>query len=271
MAKKTSGVLVAALATMLSVGAAEAAQCGSTGAGFDAWKRAFAAEAKAEGIGAAGISALMRANYSTGTIRADRGQKSFKLSLPAFMAKRGAAAIAARGKSMKRANAALFASIEQRYGVPPGPLLAIWGMETGFGGIMGNQNTLSAVATLAYDCRRPAYFTDQLYAALKLVDRGAISASHHRARCMARSARPSSCPRTSCSTASTATAMAASTSSAQGRCAGLDRQFPQGPWLGRRGPATSRASRISPPSRAGTRPSVYQQAIAIIGKQIDGG
>ena len=122
MAKKTSGVLVAALATMLSVGAAEAAQCGSTGAGFDAWKRAFAGEAKAEGVGPAGISALMRSNYSTGTIRADRGQKSFHLSLPAFMAKRGAATIAARGKSMKRANAALFASIQQRYGVPPGPL-----------------------------------------------------------------------------------------------------------------------------------------------------
>ena len=177
MAKKTSGVLVAALATMLSVGAAEAAQCGSTGAGFDAWKRAFAGEAKAEGVGPAGISALMRSNYSTGTIRADRGQKSFHLSLPAFMAKRGAATIAARGKSMKRANAALFASIQQRYGVPPGPIIAIWGMETAFGNTTGSQNTVSAVATLAYDCRRPAYFRDHLIADLKLVDRGSISAS----------------------------------------------------------------------------------------------
>src|SRR4029078_8813955 len=44
--QKTPGVIVAVLATMLSVGAAEAAQCGSTGAGFDAWKREFAAEAK---------------------------------------------------------------------------------------------------------------------------------------------------------------------------------------------------------------------------------
>src|SRR5262249_48611166 len=60
---------------------------------------------------------------------------------------------------------------------PPGPLLAIWGMETAFGSQRGNQNVLSAVATLAYDCRRPAYFTDQLYAALKLIDRGILSAS----------------------------------------------------------------------------------------------
>jgi lytic murein transglycosylase len=175
MAKKTSGVLIGALSLIMSVGSAEAAQCGSSAAGFDAWKREFAAEAKAEGIGPAGISALMRSSYSVGTIRADRGQKSFHLSLPAFLAKRGAATIAARGKAMKHANAALFASIQQRYGVPPGPLIAIWGMETGFGSFMGNQPTISAVATLAYDCRRPAYFTDQLYAALQLVDRGVLS------------------------------------------------------------------------------------------------
>jgi membrane-bound lytic murein transglycosylase B len=92
------------------------------------------------------------------------------------MAKRGAPAIVARGRVLKRSNAALFASIERRYGVPPGPLLAIWGMETGFGNITGNQHTLSAVATLAYDCRRPEYFTEQLYAALALIDRGSLSA-----------------------------------------------------------------------------------------------
>jgi len=177
MASKTLGVLTAALALMTSVGAAEAAQCGNSGAGFDAWKKQFAAEARAQGVGPAGIAALMRSNYSTGTIRADRGQKSFKLSLSAFMAKRGSATIVARGRALKRSNSALFASIQQRYGVPPGPLLAIWGMETGFGNTTGSQNTVSAVATLAYDCRRPAYFTDHLIAALKLVDRGGLSAS----------------------------------------------------------------------------------------------
>ena len=51
-----------------------------------------------------------------------------------------------------------------------------WGMETGFGRSRGNQNTLSAVATLAYDCRRSAYFTEQLYATLTLIDRGILSA-----------------------------------------------------------------------------------------------
>ena len=49
MASKTLGVLTAALALMTSVGAAEAAQCGNSGAGFDAWKKQFAAEARAQG------------------------------------------------------------------------------------------------------------------------------------------------------------------------------------------------------------------------------
>jgi membrane-bound lytic murein transglycosylase B len=157
-------------------GRADAAQCGSSGAGFETWKREFAGEAQAKGVGGASVAALMQTNYATATIAADRGQRSFSLSLEQFLAKRGASTIVARGRSLKQSQAALFASIQQRYGVPPGPLIAIWGMETGFGSQRGNQNMLSSIATLAYDCRRSEYFTDQLYAALKLIDRGSLSA-----------------------------------------------------------------------------------------------
>ncbi len=169
----TVGALIALTWT---VGIANAAECGSTGVGFETWKRQFAGEAQARGVSASAIAALMSTNYSTATIAADRGQRSFTLSLDQFLAKRGGSAIVAHGRSLKQSNAALFASIQQRFGVPPGPLLAIWGMETGFGRSRGNQNVLSAVATLAYDCRRSAYFTDQLYAALTLVERGILSA-----------------------------------------------------------------------------------------------
>src|ERR1700710_3202348 len=155
---------------------AHAAQCGSSSAGFESWKQQFAGEARAKGVGANALSALMPANHATATINADRSLHSFKLSLDQFMVKRGAAAIVARGRGMKQKNAALFASIEQRYGVPAGPLIAIWGMESAFGSQRGNQNMLGSIATLAYDCRRSEYFTDQLYAALKLIDRGSLSA-----------------------------------------------------------------------------------------------
>src|SRR6201991_1057265 len=171
-------VTVAAFVVLVwMAGEAGAAQCGNTGAGFESWKQQFANEARAKGASAASIAALMATSYSTATIAADRGQRSFKLSLDQFLAKRGGPAIVARGRTLKQTHAAMFASIEQRYGVPPGPLLAIWGMETGFGADRGKHNVLSAVATLAYDCRRSAFFTEQLYAALQLIDRGALSPS----------------------------------------------------------------------------------------------
>jgi lytic murein transglycosylase len=169
-------MLAAALmACGLAIDAAEAARCGKNAGGFGKWKAEFAKEAKAKGVGGKALSALAGTSYSTATIRADRGQKSFKLSLNAFMQKRGGNAIAQRGRGLKGQNAKLFANIEKRYGVPPGPLIAIWGMETGFGSFMGNTNILSAVATLAYDCRRSEYFTGHLYAALQLVQKGMLS------------------------------------------------------------------------------------------------
>lgn len=158
-------------------GVAHAAECGSTSAGFTRWKSEFAEEARGRGASDASIEALMGTSYASATIAADRGQHGFHVSLDQFLARRGGSAIVARGRSLKRSQAALFSSIEKRYGVPPGPLLAIWGMETGFGSVRGHQNVLSAVATLAYDCRRSAYFTDQLYAALKLIDHGVLSAN----------------------------------------------------------------------------------------------
>ncbi len=170
----TATFLTLAILTYLSP-QADAAQCGSGPGGFEGWKSQFAGEARAKGIGANAVSALMATNYASATIAADRGQRSFNLSLDQFLAKRGGAAIVARGRSLKQSQGALFASIQSRYGVPPGPLIAIWGMETGFGSQRGNQNMLSSIATLAYDCRRSEYFTEHLYAALQLIDRGVLS------------------------------------------------------------------------------------------------
>ncbi len=169
-----AGAVASALVMALAAMPAAAATCGHTSAGFDNWKHEFSQEAQGR-VGQRAIDALMATHYNSPTISADRGQHSFHLSLDAFMAKRGGSSIISQGRQLKQSHAALFNSIQQRYGVPPGPLLAIWGMETGFGAVHGNQHALSAMATLAYDCRRSDYFTDQLNAALTLVDRGALS------------------------------------------------------------------------------------------------
>jgi len=170
-----TAIVAAFLAFVGTAGEAAAAQCGTNSAGFESWKQQFSEEARAKGVGGTALSAFMATHYNHATIGADRGQGGFHVSLEQFLARRGGAAIAARGRSLKQSQAALFASIRQQYGVPPGPLLAIWGMETGFGAVHGNQDALSAVATLAYDCRRSAYFTDQLYAALQLIERGVLA------------------------------------------------------------------------------------------------
>lgn len=171
-----AAALLTAAVFSMTAGSAAAAKCSSTSAGFDQWITEFKQEASGQGVSPSVLNKVFaNVSYNTATIRADRGMKSFKLSFDQFMQKRGGATIISRGKGMKKNNAALFARIEQRYGVPAGPLIAIWGMETGFGSFLGKEHTLSAVATLAFDCRRTEYFTDQLYAALELVASNELS------------------------------------------------------------------------------------------------
>jgi membrane-bound lytic murein transglycosylase B len=241
---------------------AHAAQCGNGPGGFETWKQQFAGEARAKGVGANAISALMGASYAQATINADRSLHSFKLSLDQFMVKRGSAAIVARGRGMKQRNAALFASIEQRYGVPAGPLIAIWGMESAFGSQRGNQNMLSSIATLAYDCRRPDYFTDQLYAALKLIDRGTLSGSQ-RGSMHGEIGQTQFLPKTmleygvgNLETPSGALTSTANFLKAHGWKAGAGYQ-----------PGEANFEAIE----AWNAAQVYQKAIAIMGRQIDGG
>ena len=168
-------VLASCLA-LAAIGApAFAAPCSNTGGEFESWKTVMAQEAAASGVGDRGIAALMGTSYATKTIAADRNQKSFKYSLQKFLQVRGADTIVAQGRKRKAGNPAFYQSLEARYGVPAGVILAIHGMETGFGNFMGDSNVVSAIATLAYDCRRSDYFTPHLVAALVLVDRGVIS------------------------------------------------------------------------------------------------
>jgi lytic murein transglycosylase len=157
--------------------ASQAATCSDTGGQYEAWKAEMAAEAKAEGVGKRGIDALMATSYSRATISADRNQKSFKYSLDKFLNVRGADTIVKQGRSRKAKNPDFYASLEAAYGVPAGVLIAIHGMETGFGGFMGDTNVVSAIATLTYDCRRSDFFRPHLIGALKMVDKGMISAN----------------------------------------------------------------------------------------------
>jgi lytic murein transglycosylase len=156
---------------------AVAAPCSNSGGDYEKWKPQMKAEAEAAGVGDRGLSALMGSNYSKATISADRNQKSFKYSFDKFMQVRGASTIVSQGRSRKAKNPDFYNGLEAAYGVPAGVVIAIHGMETAFGGFMGDTNVVSAIATLAYDCRRTEFFTPHLISALKLVDQGTITAA----------------------------------------------------------------------------------------------
>jgi membrane-bound lytic murein transglycosylase B len=135
-------------------------------------------------------------------------------------------------------------------------------METGFGRERGNQHTLSAVATLAYDCRRSAFFTDQLYALLTLIDRGVLSAST-RGSMHGEVGQTQFLPKSiltygtgNLENASNALSSTANFLKAHGWRAGAGYQ-PGEPNFGA--------------IRAWNAASVYQRAIALLGQQIDGG
>ena len=173
---KIRPVLMGLCLSLGLAGAVAAAPCGNTADGFSGWKAAFAKEAAGEGVGKRGLAALASTSYASRTIAADRNQKSFRYSLDKFMKLRGADTIVAQGRKRKARNAAFYASLEQRFGVPAGVLIAIHGMETGFGGFMGDSAVVSAIVTLTYDCRRSDFFRPHALGALKLVDSGAITA-----------------------------------------------------------------------------------------------
>lgn len=165
------------VATTLCAATGGLAQCGNTASGFEAWKASFASDAKRAGVKSSGLQALANAQYATRTIAADRNQKSFRYSLEKFMQIRGADTIVAQGRKRKARNPEFYAALERQFGVPAGVLIAIHGMETAFGGFMGDSSVVSAIVTLTYDCRRSDFFKPHAIGALKLVDQGSITGS----------------------------------------------------------------------------------------------
>jgi lytic murein transglycosylase len=175
------GVLFAAL-LLVGTSAAKAADCGETGAGFEAWLQRFKAKAAAQGVSPAVISsALAGVTYDPTVVRLDRSQRSFKLSFEEFYARRVGAGLMRRGQSLMRTHQATLARIEQRFGVPPPILIAIWGLETNFGAdSSGKYSILRSLATLAYDCRRSEFFSGHLLDALRILERGDLTIAQMR-------------------------------------------------------------------------------------------
>jgi lytic murein transglycosylase len=157
----------------LDLPVAAAGNCGTSANGFDAWLQDFRKKAQAKGISKRTLnSALAGVKYSDKVISLDRNQKSFKLSFAKFYARRVDRAMINKGKRLMKTHSRTLKSLERRYGVPAEVIIAIWGLETGYGRNSGNMPAFRSLATLAYDCRRTKFFTKELISALRIVQRG---------------------------------------------------------------------------------------------------
>lgn len=163
---------VAAAALIGLGGVAHAADCGNSAKGFDGFIKQFRKEAAAAGVGARGLSALDGVQYQPAIIKKDRSQSVFSMNFLDFQKRMVSAYRIKEGKAILDRNKKMFDAIQKQYGVPGEVLIAFWAFETDFGKNMGDFETIPSLATLAWDCRRPEKFREQLIGALKLYDNG---------------------------------------------------------------------------------------------------
>jgi lytic murein transglycosylase len=166
-----------AVSAVLTIPAA-AAPCG-TGS-FQAWLDDFKTEAAAKGISQTAIaSGLNGVTLDQAVLSRDRSQKVFSQSFEEFSGRMVPPRLM-RGANLMKQYGSVLSRIEQSYGVPGEVLVAIWGLETDFGVNTGKFPTMRSLATLAYDCRRSEMFRGELMDALRIIERGDLSASEMR-------------------------------------------------------------------------------------------
>jgi membrane-bound lytic murein transglycosylase B len=107
----------------------------------------------------------------------DRAQPEFTQTFTEYYDRRVTDFRVQQGRRLLREHAGLLSKVRAQTGVPPHYLVALWGLETNFGAYFGTLPIPSALATLACDDRRPEFFQRELFAVLRIVERGDIAAT----------------------------------------------------------------------------------------------
>lgn len=143
---------------------------------FAAWLDGVRKEALARGIGQAtldqvltGLSAIPR------VIELDQRQPELVEAFLDYLDRRVTPSRIEEGRRQLEQQRALLEDIERQYGIPPHILVALWGLETNYGGHLGDFPVPAALATLAFDPRRSRFFREQLFDALAILEGGHIS------------------------------------------------------------------------------------------------
>ena len=143
---------------------------------FVEWLEALREEARGKGISDATLDAALRGLAPVmRVIELDRRQPEFIQTFWTYLRQRVSDARIERGQALLAKHRDLLDKIHAEYGVPPRYLIAFWGLETNFGDNLGGFRVIDALATLAYDQRRPHFFRVQLLYALQIIEEGHIS------------------------------------------------------------------------------------------------
>ncbi|MET1078692.1 MAG: lytic murein transglycosylase [Pseudomonas sp.] len=140
---------------------------------FDDWRQQLRAEALTAGISAELFDrALHGISLDPSVLAADSSQPEFSRPIWAYLDGAVSAKRVSQGQAAWAQQQVNLTAIEQRYAVPSEILVAIWGMESGYGGNIGSNNVIRSLVTLAYEGRRQGFWREQLLAALRILEQG---------------------------------------------------------------------------------------------------
>ena len=142
---------------------------------FEDWLAVLRAEARAKGIAESTLDrAFANVTPDPVIIARDRMQPEQTQSLDEYIAAQLKPARIRDAKAHAVKMRGLVGRIHVTYGIPGPLMIAIWGLESNFGKFTGSRSVITALATLAYDSRRPALFRAELFHALTILDRGLV-------------------------------------------------------------------------------------------------
>lgn len=160
-------------AMVLSCAVAPAQAATSCGGDFQGFVAGLVGEAADRGQDSAAFRQFVSgARLDSKVLKADRGQGVFRKPFIEFSQSVISRNRIENGRANAKAMAPVFRRIAADHGIAPGVLLAFWALETDYGAVQGDFNTLNALVTLAHDCRRPELFRPQIFAAFELYQRG---------------------------------------------------------------------------------------------------
>ncbi len=142
---------------------------------FKLWLENFKNMARGEGVSENTINeALKDIRFLPKVIEYDRYQPEFYEDTHTYINKRTNKNKVKKGLTLYSKEKKLINKIENKFLVEKELLLALMGIETNFGNYLGKMDILSSLATLSFDKRRSAFFTNELLTLLKLIDNNII-------------------------------------------------------------------------------------------------